>query len=210
MKKLIAAALLCGACIENSFAQTEKGTQSLGLSLGVSTGKSTASYRLSNTGDWGPEVTRKSTEYYIAPSYSYFISDKLDISAGISYGHARVTSDENIYGYPLKTTSADFSGSIGLRRYFLFDNKIGIRTGPYFTYGSSREDDQRSKYFAGGLGLDFVYYPSKKIGLAASLGGISYIHERYTNYSRMTNDEFTVTLFNSLGLSFFYVIGAKN
>ena len=46
-----------------------------------------------------------------------------------------------------------------------------------YTYTSSQNVDNLDIY-SGGIQLDFVYYPTKKIGVAAGLGNLSYTHQK--------------------------------
>jgi hypothetical protein len=166
-----------------------------------------------------PELNGRETSYHLTPNYSYFLSDKLDIAVGLGYGRAKSTYNDNIIGQPVSSISKGFNGRIALRRYFLFENKIGIRTGPYFLYDLVNRDSkytdgfvtkERIYSYSGGLSVDFVYYPTSHIGLAAMLGNISYNHQKNKGDTRSTANGFGVNLINNLSLSVFYTFGTDN
>ena len=87
MKKsifLIAVFLLAAVM---SQAQTEKGTQTLGLNAYFEYSKT----NVVNINPYDNSVNsqnNKSTGFNIGPVYSYFIADKLDIGGSLSYGKA--------------------------------------------------------------------------------------------------------------------------
>ncbi|GAA4327964.1 hypothetical protein GCM10023149_31740 [Mucilaginibacter gynuensis] len=210
MNKHIVAIVLCFIAFKNASAQTEKGSQNLGASFGISTTTYTTE---------GYDSKTKGTSYNISPNYSYFIADKLDI--GTSLGFNRVVSTvKNSNPTNIKQINRELSASVFLRKYFLYNNKIGIRTGPYFTYthnksGTTNADaiynsNYKSNYYRGGVNLDFVYYPTTNIGLAAGIADISYIHEKAeasNSLGAANSNTFNLRFMDNLSLSIFYVFG---
>ncbi|MDN5288681.1 MAG: hypothetical protein JWR38_4955 [Mucilaginibacter sp.] len=202
--------------IQAAKAQTEKGSQSLGLGFGVSTQSSNTSYYSNYTNSYGTNSKGKQTSYSITPSYSYFIADKLDIGTSLSYGGSNTKYDPALNSQT-KQTSRGFDASIFLRKYFLYDNKIGIRTGPYLNYEKAKQTITYTESlnninsdidnYGGGLSLDFVYYPSKNIGLAAGLANLGYLHQKSTGYNQGSSNTFNLSLVNNLSLSVFYAFG---
>jgi hypothetical protein len=200
--------------IQTAKAQTEKGAQSLGLSFGVSTQSSdTKSFNYSDN-TYGPITHGKATSYFIAPNYSYFIADKLDIGVSAGYNNSKQISDNNQYS-PQNYSQNSFSGSVYLRKYFLYNNKIGIRTGPQFTYQRSNTkqefsynptiiSDTHNNVYTGGIGLDFVCFPLKQLGLTARLGGAYYSHQKSTGSTEGTYNDFSLSFANVLNLSVNY------
>jgi hypothetical protein len=196
-------------------AQTEKGNQSLGLSFGFSTTDfKTRDFNYS-TNDYDPEVKGKRNNYTIAPSYSYFIADKLDIGLAVGYSYSSQKYDTNIYSSQNQSGKSFFS-SINLRKYFLYDNKIGIRTGPYLSYQRNNQSytynnnnqpnyNTNSNVYTGGVGLDFVYYPLKKLGLAAAMGNLNYSHQNTNGSTDGTYNSFNLSFANSLIFSVNYI-----
>lgn len=216
MYKKLLLVVLSVIALQTAKAQTEKGSQSLGLSFGVSTQNSNASYYSSYTNSYGANSKGKQTSYYIAPSYSYFIADKLDIGTSLNYGSSNTKYDPAI-NTSTKQTSRGVDASIFLRKYFLYENKIGIRTGPYLSYEKAKQtstyaDNQNNSNsdidsYSGGLSLDFVYYPTKKIGLAAGLANLSYRHQKNKGYMEGSSNTFNLSMVNNLTLSIYYVFG---
>lgn len=197
--------------IQAAKAQTEKGSQSLGVTFGISTGSTKQNNLINNNIVDHNNVKQKN--YSISPDYSYFIADKLDIGVGLGYGYsnAKYNSDNDVH----EQTAKSFSGTVALRKYFLFDNKIGIRTGPFLTYEkiksnytyTTNTNDYNSDYYAGGINLDFVYYPAKNIGLAANLGNVRYAHQKFKGDTQGTNNAFNLGFTDNLSLSVYYVFG---
>src|SRR6202012_1550561 len=191
MKKaffLFAAFLLASVV---SHAQTEKGNQTLGLSFQYNYNKSSGNY-ISPVDNSTYSVDNKYTNFTVGPSYSYFIADKLDLGAAVSLGQATYIipiepSDQE------KQINRNFDAMIFLRKYFMFSNNFGLRAGPYADYTKSQNSNvysngtlgtntiSNTKQFDGGLRLDMVYYPSKHLGLAASMANLNYSHSTTDN-----------------------------
>lgn len=220
MKKalLLIAVLFLTALI--SHAQTDKGSQSLGLNLGFNYNKSGGIY----VNPYDNSITPaggKNTSFNIGPSYSYFIADKLDLGASLSYGQSRVTN-ANVQTYPEKQSSYGFNSSIYLRKYLMFGDKLGMRFGPYFgfekgdnksTYLGSNalynEDSKQTEYSIRAR-LEFVYYPSKKLGFSAYLASVDYSHTKFDNgnFGHTSDDNVDFSLVNNaLSFSVFYAFG---
>ncbi len=81
-KNLIVCAALLFA-FKISYAQTEKGTQTLGLDFGAS--RSTSNQTINTANNSAESVGSAITNFTFGPNYSYFIADKLDIGAALSY-----------------------------------------------------------------------------------------------------------------------------
>ena len=179
-----------------SHAQTEKGSQTLGLNFGFNYSKGTTSMLDPNTnGIYTGE--NHTTNFNIGPTYSYFIADKIDLGGYLSYSLYNTSSPY----YPAsesRTSGHAYAGGIFLRKYFLFGNKIGIRTGPYLDYnrieGSTAYIPVNSNYSTSnnlsetgdaGMLLDFVYFPVKNLGVTAHLANLNYSH--YTNHDNSYN-----------------------
>jgi hypothetical protein len=213
MYKKLLLVLLSIITIQAAKAQTEKGSQNLGATFGVSTTSSTIKDFNASTNSYGNDVKGKITSYTIMPSYSYFIADKLDIGIGLGYGYNHSKSEPND-NYS-NSTNRNYFGIISLRKYFLFDNKIGIRTGPYLNYErtkssyayTSNSGSYNRDTYGGGLSMDFVYYPAKKIGIAAGLANLGYSHQKNTGSSVGTTNTFNLTFVDNLALSVYYVFG---
>jgi hypothetical protein len=219
MKKLSIVIALILMIIKTVNAQTQKGDQSLGLSFSFSSASQNYNYTGPNPISYG---TITSTAFTTTPGYSYFIANNLDIGAGIEFGDETAHQNApNDAGGIVKTINKIYSPTIYLRKYFLFDNKIGIRTGPYFLYQYSNSNsispsnsatnyNSTSHYSQAGINADFVYYPSKKIGLALNIGSLSYNHQRFNDsqsYNTSDNGVSLQFLTSNLMLSAYYVFG---
>jgi long-subunit fatty acid transport protein len=210
-KKLILI-VLSVITIHAAKAQTEKGSQNLGASFGVSvTNSNTRNFNYyDNT--TSANSKGKLTTYSIAPSYSYFIADKLDIGAAIGYSYSNQKYDPALSSQ-IQQKNISYSANIFLRKYFLFDNKIGIRTGPYLDYQKNKQrydytsnvSNYNSDSYGGGLSMDFVYYPAKNIGLAANLANLGYQHDKYTEDTLGNANSFRFNFVNAIIFSVYYV-----
>jgi hypothetical protein len=225
-KKIILMLLALSGAATTLKAQTEKGTQLLGGNIGVYTNKNTNSYSLATPSiNYG--YTSKATTFSIGPNYSVFVANKLDlgVNLGYNYQNMKVSQDGGNTDLEKVNTNA-FSAEVYLRKYFLFDNKIGIRTGPYFSYQHGKTTNnlsdltgipnipyytpQSSNTTSGGILLDFVYFPYKKVGFAASMGSLSYSHNdvKQTQYGYdSSSNTFGFNFFSSVNFSVFYAFG---
>ncbi len=207
-------------------AQTEKGTQNLGLNIGFT-------YNTNNSANINPAdqssstLNNKITTFNIGPNYSYFINDKLDIGINFSYGVSNTTNvteslattnDAN----PLKDFAYNYGGNIFIRKYYMYKDKIGFRTGAYIGYTNGNSTTTYapsytaynyksiSNYYFGGLSAELVYYPSKKLGVAATIANLEYEHFNINKTTQGHDDGDSINfnfINNGLSLSIFYVIG---
>jgi hypothetical protein len=223
MKKflILIAVLLFTYSISN--AQTEKGTQTLGVNLGF-TSNTSNNLSISTFDNSTTTLNSKTTNFNIGPNYSYFIADKIDIAVTLSYNSSVLNNKDNTNSYPLKQSNYNYGGSINIRKYFMYANKFGIRTGPYIGYanggqkilytGTNAPSDLNSKsnYYNAGINLDMVYYPTPKLGIAATLANLAYTHFKTDNANQghaSGNDVNFNFINNGLLLSVFYVFGSK-
>jgi hypothetical protein len=225
-KNLIVCAVLLLA-FKISHAQTEKGTQTLGLDFGA--GRSTSNQFIINTSDNSTEsVGSATTNFNFGPNYSYFIADKLDIGVALNYQslvqtYSAVNFADNS-GYPTKYSNKNFDASVYIRKYYMYKNVIGFRTGAYFmysdgtnkstyigTYAANSSNGTTHDYEAQ-LRLDLVYYPSKRLGVSASIAEVGYSWYKSTNgnLGNGNGDNANVDFISDgLQLSVFYVFGSK-
>jgi hypothetical protein len=158
------------------------------------------------------------------PNYSYFIANKLDIGTSLNYGTSKQTYNElNNVANPTKQTNKNYGGTIYLRKYFMFQNKIGFRVGPYLGYnrGASSvnypaanaiyNNNNSFNDYTAAIDLGMVYFPSKKIGLSVTIANLSYDHSNGNNthggYSSQDSINFRF-INDGLSLSVFYVFGS--
>ena len=204
-----------------SQAQTEKGGQTLGLNFGFTYSKGNAVMTDPNSGGYY-KGNNQITNFNIGPTYSYFIADKTDIGGYFSYSSINSTSP---YFYPngeVKSSGHAYSGGIFLRKYFMFDDKIGVRTGPYLYYTRNNSGITYSQPYSisngsnvgetGGIGmqLDLVYYPVKNLGVTAHLADLGFFHytSRNSAYNSSSGNSVDFNLISSaLSLSVVYAFG---
>jgi hypothetical protein len=204
-------------------AQTEKGNQLLGGYVGFSTssGNDVSGNSASIT-----TTDTKFTRYNVGPNYSYFIAKNLDLGLALSYDHQKSTSTDAINNQYFESKYQSATGMVYLRKYILYENKIGIRTGPYasYSYGWQNTNNstlisngsgttlQKDWSYGAGVGLDIVYFPVKKLGLSSAIGGLSYGHGKdrsnsYGNISNTDSNTFGFSLASTVNFSIFYVFG---
>lgn len=219
MKKIAILIPLFMLILQATFAQNQKGDQTLGLSLGFFTSSSNYSYQTISPGTLDLTSTR-STGFGTSPTYSYFIANNLDLGASIGFSNYIENLSDPNSPFSSKQINRSYTGSIYLRKYFLYNNKVGIRMGPYFTYqytnanvtyapdANLANNNFKGKFYGGGLDADFVYYPVSRVGLAVNLGSLSYNHNNTSNTLRQTSGSNSLALQflnNNLMLSAFYI-----
>lgn len=214
-KKLLLSIIALG-CAFSLKAQTQKGDQLLGGNITFSTNKGTTTYygqNLSGSSD------NKSTMFGIGPGYSYFIADNLDLGVNLGYSYVKQTSTPvtNLVS-PTEQINRSTYGMIYLRKYLLYKEKVGFRFGPFASYSYIKNDITYSNNSigimpdyqkghtiqAGGL-LEFVYFPTKHLGLASTIGSVTYNHQNVKqSYAENKLSGFSVNFINSLSLNIFY------
>jgi hypothetical protein len=211
-----------------SSAQTEKGTQNLGLNFGFSINNAN-DFTIYPSDNSTTTLNSKTTTFNFGPNYSYFIADNLDIGAALSYSSSTTTNTTEAFAtnnanYPVRAFSNNYGGSVYIRKYYLYKNTIGFRTGGYlgFSGGTSKNTyttsnalynfNSTTNYYSGGANVDLVYYPSKKLGISATIANLEYYHYNADNTTQGhdSGDSFSFNFINSgLSLSVFYVFGSK-
>lgn len=206
-----------------SHAQTEKGTQTVGLNIQFN--QSNANGGVADINGTLINETVKSNAITIGPQYSYFISDKLDLGGSFSYtGNSRTDPSNGAFSSE-KQTNKSYGAMVFLRKYLMFADKFGVRAGPVFGYTHTNNslvytpagngyNDMYGKENSYTLGLtgELVYYPSKHLGFSATLANLGYNHAHTDNGGEgtQTSNEFYLNLINSgLSLSVFYSFGGK-
>jgi hypothetical protein len=198
---LIAAFLLT---IQFSNAQTTTGTQNLGFYFGFNSNRSDHVYI--NPADFSRQtyVTRY-TNLNLGPTYNYFIASNLDIGATLTYSHSLINYSGFVNGIE-KQANSDVGGTVFIRKYFLYENKIGFRTGPYLGYDrgtqkttnvpspSIYDENSITNNYSAGLRLDLVYYPLKHIGFAATLANLNYNNYKSNNTMQGSNSGYNLNL----------------
>ena len=220
MKKLFVFIIASLFFYQISNAQTEKGSQTLGINL--SGWYSSQNGDIIDTYDNSSSSAASTTKTFgIGPAYSYFIADKMDISASLDYSYFKTTNG-GIYN-PQVSEGKMYTGTLALRKYFLYQNKIGFRVGPYLSYNNNNNkniydaENSAANYnsstdnYVAGFALDLIYYPAKHLGISASLLNAEYDHFNTNNGSEghYSGNYESLSFINSgLSLSIFYVFGS--
>jgi hypothetical protein len=203
-----------------TYAQTEKGVRNLGFNMALTHNDQTMQYYNPS----GPSITTqnyKSTVFNVGPTLSRFIADNFDLGAALGYGYSSIYSNNNTS--PMQQTNNSFSAQVYARKYFMYQNKIGIRTGPFVNFSHGKQSvvysgslaiynsDSNTDFFGAGANLDLVFYPSKKLGISANIANIGYGHNsvKGSNNTQDSEDAFGLGFTNGLSLTLFYVWGAK-
>ncbi|MEX8547096.1 MAG: hypothetical protein V5804_05785 [Mucilaginibacter sp.] len=228
-KKLTLIILVFTTCFTVK-AQTQKGSQLLGGSVlfGITNDKSdNVNYTNSS---YNNSYKSKEISFSIGPDYSYFVANNLDLGLSLGYGTDKTTYNYSVANtsysvLPYKNNNQYYSGGIYLRKYFLYNQKIGIRTGPYAQYQkykyqvdylepqvNNNNFSQTGNYVNTGFILDIVYFPTKRIGLTSTLGTLGYVYGNskfvgsYSNGQDKVNS-FGVRFVSALNLSLVYCFG---
>ncbi|WP_295710944.1 hypothetical protein [Mucilaginibacter sp.] len=220
MKKILLLIPAFLLAFQISKAQTEKGSQTLGLDLGFSHASSNNSF-ITPGSTAVSNLNGKRTSFLIGPNYSYFIADKLDIGTNLYYATGNQTNGSNLV---TRQHTTEYSAKVFLRKYFMYNDKIGIRTGPYIGYGRSNykftyddpnyagsNTNSKTDGYMAGVNLGLVYYPSKKFGVAATLANLNYNHYKSKDPNGQqsgSGDSVDFRLIsNDIAISVFYTFG---
>lgn len=198
----------------DGFAQTEKGSQTLGLTFGLNLSESE---RRDN-----PEVILlkiKNTNFSIGPSYSYFIKKNLDI--GLNLGYTYNNNKTQVISTQRSDYIEDQSFEVGtfIRKYFLVSKNFGIRNGAYLNYEGGKNErfewvndapnltNGEFKNYTGGLLFDLVFYPAKKFGLASNIVNVFVYHQKdkFDGGTVFKTNGLSATAFSSLNITLFRV-----
>jgi len=204
--------------IQFTNAQTNAGTQNAGLNLGISSNK-TSNFDVNPFDNSTESYVNRINNFSAGPAYSFFIANQVDIGAALTYTSFTFSNSGNYANNTPKQSNTDIGGTIFIRKYFLYQNKIGIRTGvnlgydqgiqKYTNISSESIFDTKSttNNYQGGLNLDAVYYPSKKFGLSAALARLEYnsykTNSRTRGYS--SGDGIDFNFISNLQVSAFYI-----
>lgn len=200
-------------------AQTEKGTQTLGADLTLATNHSNSASLSGESSSY--------TNFTIGPSYSYFVANNWDVAVNADYGSSvnnyTYNDPSDLFG-PSKNSSKAYSATVSIRRYFMYQNKIGLRVGLYtglthntdnFIYPQSElanNSINTTNYIQAGINLSLVYYPVRDFGVSLLLGNLQYDHfkEKSSQQGNSSGSDFNLGFkTDDLGLSLFYVFGGK-
>jgi hypothetical protein len=217
MKKLLTVMLLIGTC-QLANAQTSKGTHTAGATISYSKSSTESSILLNSAGLTSTDRKIKTESFAVSPGYGYFVADGIEIGANLAFTQVKENNDAidvRFASSTIKRAVKGYGGSVFARKYFLHNNKMGIRVGPYAAYNYGKAEPVNpyqattvdKTYTLGGM-FDLVYFPSKKLGVAANIAGLNYSHTRSLGNTK-TNSFNANLVTQGLMLSVFYVFGAK-
>src|SRR5258707_7457431 len=133
MKRLSVSIALFLLVLQAVNAQNQKGNQTLGIGLAFGVNGGSYNYLSGNPGSL--DYTTSSASYFSTnPGYSYFVSNNLDIGVSVGFGNGTSNYNDRTANQVTKQNNKNYYGSMYLRKYFLYNNKICIRTGPYIAY----------------------------------------------------------------------------
>ncbi|MDB5029784.1 hypothetical protein [Mucilaginibacter sp.] len=224
MKKIIClcAAFFCAYQITN--AQTQKGNQTLGLTLDYSHSSNTSSI-INELSGVSTQGNNKYSSFNVGPSYGYFIANGSELGGGLSYFNAKQSYGTIPYSGDQSNSqnSNGYGVNVFFRKYVLYNNKFGFRVGPNVGYNRTKTTYTNSSFSAYNNGsstsnglsasgnFDLVYYPSNKLGFAATLASLNYYHNKTSgDINTGSNENFGLHFINSgLTLTAFLVFGGK-
>lgn len=204
MKNNIFCLLLIFAVTGAGFAQTEKGTQYLGLELSGRT-KTERSTGLN-------DLTVRDLGFSIAPGYSYFLADRWELRGGFGVSISKRRSESNVFVN--KSKSYGLIPQVAIKRHLMISDKLGFATGPYVFYAFSKHDPENfdettNEQFQTGIDLQVEYFPIRHLGVSAGLLDVSYSRVKFTeaDQERFKTRSFSAGLRNQLNFRVFYIIG---
>lgn len=158
-----------------AFAQTSKGTISLGGLVSASTGTSKAL-----------GVERESTSVTIAPGAGFFVADNMELGMNLFFGYGNDKADGD------DLTSSRSAGLEPYFKYYLFTNneRFAFTLNAAMTFGFTKRDNPPDSFYPDATGKNFgisfspgfSYFFTDKIGLDFELQGIMF------SYSDPNND----------------------
>lgn len=183
-------------CITLTEAQTSKGS----IMFGGSAGYSSSSSR-SNTDN--PSFHSYSLYRYwsAAPQFGFFIKDRLAIGTTLSYGQTKqvYTYDNEMPFDKQINIQENASANLFIRKYVTLSSNVFFFTGlsagggpsryRYFTVADgSKNNNETSKGYSVRMQAEggVAYFPSKRIGLHAGIGGLGASYHRSRNSNTIT------------------------
>jgi hypothetical protein len=234
MKKIVFLVLLLASSFLKVHAQISKGTPLL-------TGRITYNRNTQEEKNTNPDAAifgdqlKSTTSYFsFSPSAGLFIADNLAIGLTLGIGKQHYKSPFFTYNpEPILYTNigeaTSFSAAPFLRYYYLLKENFGFYgqlTAGYSTQWEDRKNDIPNnipyKIRESGIYIDFtpafIFFPTSKIGLEASMGGINYNRNR-SKYENLPTGQIAPEMkrtslssnfgFNYLALGASYYIGRQ-
>ncbi|UOQ66101.1 hypothetical protein [Hymenobacter volaticus] len=216
IQKLALGALLMGTTMGVAQAQTEAGKLLLNGRISYFNTKSESSSIGSIDYPLSTQENNRSVGFTFSPQISFFVANNLalgiatEISTGrniASYTQFNSTDNTYLYGNS-KSTSRGINIGPFVRYYKMIGEKTGFygqldgryqyqsqKTNSNYLGSLNRNDYYETKTTGGAVNLTpgFVYFPSPKVGLELTMGGLSY----YKGKTKTRNSSSTQTRLDS-------------
>jgi len=155
--------------------------------------------------------TSETMDFSINPFFGFLVSDKLAIGGQVGYSYLISTQNAD-QPNESKYTSADYSAGLISRRYFSISEQFVFSIDANFNYGivagtstnSTYVSKTKNHHVGASIKPTFIFFPSPKWGIEASIGNISYEYSKNLSTGTGLND-FNI-YFGSiqLGLSYYF------
>ncbi|MDX2189626.1 MAG: hypothetical protein SFY32_07165 [Bacteroidota bacterium] len=224
MKKIILSTLFIGFSIISN-AQVSKGTLAIGGQIGLSfeSSKNKSTFGAVTTETDGPAITK----FSILPAVQYFVIDKFSIGINVGYqlssSYQKSTSTFGGTSFEVTNSSGAFVVAPFARYYYMLSENFGFfgqaavplmfGTNTTISKSGSTSVTTDLPYSSFGFQLTpgIVFFPTKKIGIEATLGNIFAIQAQTVATSKNPDASYTKTnidLFNvntfGFNMGFFY------
>lgn len=165
MKKFLLIAALSAACF--SVSAQNKGDMAVGGVIGVSGGSSTVTTSIN--GNSTSTNSPSSTMFEFSPEFSYFVINRLELSAGLNYGMQRDLNSTTADGTNLYSTTNIAMFTIGANYYIpILGNKLYYTPGVKLGFGGGSYTSQNTTSSKSTTKIPFAF------GLDVELGTVEF------------------------------------
>lgn len=188
MKKImLCTAALLAACLTMS--AQKKGEFTVGGSIGVSGGGTSASYSIQ--GNKTTEKTPSSTTFNLSPKFGYFVIDNLELTVGLDYSMqkdfaGRTSSDDNLFSFThiaMATIGVNYYVPIISDKLFYVPGaQFGFGGGSVVTQNSNNNSTTQKVPFAFGFDLllgNFEFKPIDCLGVSLNVLNFQILYASY-------------------------------
>jgi hypothetical protein len=203
MKKLLALLFVIMSIV--SHAQFNKGDKFVGGYSGFDSHRATY---VTNNG-----AVTKSTSVSVIPTIGFFINKNIAIGGSVGYNssYSKYTDGINSTPYTNKQTGQSLSSGVFIKRFLTISDKFlfALKGSVYYARGTTTYESGPNKTKHKDYGVNasvspsFIFFPTSKWGIEASLGSLSYDHSKnITDDSKHDSFGFSLGTF-SLGFSYY-------
>jgi hypothetical protein len=138
----------------------------------------------------------KSAMLEVRPAVGFFLNDKVAIGGMVSYASSyqeNITNSNMDY----KNSARNYSLGLFVNRYFAISEKFYFMLGGNVSYGRGRQktesqfsESRVAKYHGINMSVKptFIFFPSRKWGIEAGIGTLSYAYTKYLSSGGENND----------------------